>query len=98
MGRPSKFGEPTEAIRVPISKLPEVQSVIEGRFVQNSDFEQQVESLVEHTLNRCEEEGVSSRRLLLLLLFEDLCQTLDRFSKQERMEFVARLVDRYIGE
>lgn len=96
MGRPSKFGERTEAIRVPVSKLLQVQQVISGEsFVQNSDEE--VERLVESTLRRCEEEGLPARKLLLFLILEDLCQTLEKFSRQERNEFCVRLLERHFG-
>jgi hypothetical protein len=96
MARPSKYGEPTEAIRVPASKLAEVQQLIAGGFVQNSDNDVLVERLVNQALQRCEDEGVSPRSLLLYMTFQDLCQTLDRFSHREQMEFVARLCDRYL--
>ncbi|MDX2240173.1 MAG: hypothetical protein NW224_05775 [Leptolyngbyaceae cyanobacterium bins.302] len=35
MGRRSKYGEPTELLRVPLSKLEAVRQVINGDFVQN---------------------------------------------------------------
>lgn len=98
MGRPSKYGEPTEAIRIPASKLSDVQKVIDGSFVQNSVDDALVEELVDKILQRCQEEEADPRKLLLYMTFKDLCETLDRFSHREQMEFVARLCDRYLIE
>lgn len=100
MGRPSKFGEPTTAIRVPESKLSLIQQALDRGFVQNSENvdEDLLEGLVQQTLARCEAEGVNPRKLLLHLIFRDLCEKLDRFPERDQHEFVARICDRYLGD
>lgn len=97
MARPSKYGEKTEAIRVPVSKLEAVKQAISDQgFVQNSDAV--VEDLVDQVLNRCEEEGLPARAFLLHLLLRDLCERLDRFDRVEQRQFVARLIERYLTD
>ena len=40
--------------------------------------------------------GVNPRRLLMFMLFNDLCEELDRCSRKEQVELVVRLCDRYL--
>lgn len=97
MGRPSKFGEKTELMRVPISKLGTIQDVIDGSFVQNST-DDQVDPLVDALLAQCEALEIPARRMVFHLHFKQVCETLDRFTPQEQKEFCARLLDRYLVE
>lgn len=98
MARPSKYGEPTTAIRVPESKLSLIQQALDQGFVQNPEGPDDafLEEMVQKTLARCEEVGASPRKLLLHLIFRDLCEKLDRFPEPDQHEFVARICARYL--
>ena len=99
MGRPSKFGEKTTAIRVPESKLPTIQQILEGGdpgFVQNDDAI--VDRLVGDAIALCESRGLDPRGLVIHLMYRDLCEKLDRCSRPEQRQFIAQLVERYMGD
>ncbi len=96
MGRPSKFGEKTTAIRVPASKLAAIQQIVEGtdpNFVQNPDLGQ----LLSGILATCQGQGISPHDLLLYWLYRDLISKLDRMPPPMQQQFCAWLVERYLG-
>ena len=98
MGRPSKFGEKTTAIRVPESKLPTIQQILEGGdpgFVQNDDAI--VDRLVQDAVNQCESLGLNPRAFVLALLMQSVCEKLDRCNPPEQQQFIAQLIERYMG-
>lgn len=100
MGRPSKYGEVTELIRVPVSKLETVRSVIDGSFVQNSQSgdEAVINNIIDATLAECETLDIDPRQLLLKLEFNQICQTLDKFRHPEQLQFCTMLIQRYMSD
>lgn len=98
MGRPSRFGEKTRAIRVPESKLPTIQQILEGGdpgFVRNDDAI--VDRLVQDAIDMCESRGLDPRALMLSLLMQSVCEKLDRCHPPEQQQFIAQLIERYLG-
>lgn len=98
MGRPSKYGEPTTAIRIPASKLPLVLETLEQGFVQNYEdaIDDVLDGLVEQYLQRCEDLDIDPKNFLLRLIFRDLCDKLDQYPQREQHKFVVWLCDRYL--
>lgn len=98
MARPAKWASQTVAIRVPerfaAQLLEQAKKWDDGSdsFVQNPNDEF-LEHLVETTLQRCSEEGVDPKELLLWLKFNETQEFLSHFTRRQQWNFIVRLMD-----